>query len=494
MEAEKPSYQMLQQKGKRGKEDEGRITMNCLEFLLIHNPMKLKKLTGNCKRSTTPILQGHEHTLMLDEAYKVFMRDDLRRKYDTSMASVPLRHAISATPQNLVGRKNGNPDSVFHIRRSFSQTRRHRLPLIWFKQIDYQDFQGYAKPSRLLPATGVNLCSDTLVRKIFTSFSDKESRSLYMVKLGTSNVFGSSLSDLNAGILLCLINENGDAILQRISASLITDYPTGSKNDTLHFQRGCLDELTFEGPNLGRVAAIWVGLESGQWRLGSVSLTVISRIQTSLEEQDEDELQYFGFKYEFEVEDILLGEGSENFMVELRPCHVTEVSGADPSTLFNKSLSESTSLANQGISNEESMREYADLKLSLLLYDSLLIFMGTSVASFWAGEHAAFAFLIGGISGFLYLLLLQRSVDGLPATASNSQNTGIIDQIFGGYKGPIFSVALAIGFVLFTVKYSSGDPSSPTVFAPKDIILGMIGFLACKVAVVLAAFKPLKLQ
>lgn len=237
----------------------------------------------------------------------------------------------------------------------------------------------------------------------------------------------------------------------------------------------------------------WNFLRSGQWRLGSVSLTVISRSQTSLEEKGEDELQYFGFKYEFKVEDILLGEGSENFMVELRPCLVTELFGVDPSTLFNKSVSESTSLASQGISNEESMREYADLKLSLLLYDSVLIFMGTSTAFFWPGEHAAFAFLIGGISGFLYLLLLQRSVDRLPATASSSHN-GIIDQMFGGYKGPIFSVALAIGFALFTVKYSSGDLSSPTAFTPKDVILGMIGFLACKVAVVLAAFKPLKLQ
>lgn len=85
-----------------------------------------------------------------------------------------------------------------------------------------------------------------------------------MVKLGTSNIFGSSLSDLNAGILLCLINENGDAILQRISASLITDHSTESKNDTLHFQRGCIDEFTFEGPKLGRVAALWISLESGQ--------------------------------------------------------------------------------------------------------------------------------------------------------------------------------------------------------------------------------------
>lgn len=111
----------------------------------------------------------------------------------------------------------------------------------------------------------MKFCSDSSVRKIFTSFShDDESRSLYIVKLGTSNIFGSSISDLNAGVILCLINDNGDSILQRIPTSLIPDYSTGSKNDTLHFQRGCVDEFAFEGPNLGRVAALWVGLESGQ--------------------------------------------------------------------------------------------------------------------------------------------------------------------------------------------------------------------------------------
>lgn len=207
-----------------------------------------------------------------------------------------------------------------------------------------------------------------------------------------------------------------------------------------------------------------------------------------MKEKAGGELEYVSFKYEFEAEDILLGEGSNNSMVELRPSFVTTLSGVDPSTLFSESLSGSTLLGSPGISNEESMREYANLKFSLLLYDTILIFIGTSASSFSAGENAGFAFLVGGISGFLYLLLLQRSVDELPATASGSQNTGATDQMFGGYKGPLSSVALAIGFVLFTIKYGSGD--LPMVFTGKDLIFGMVGFLACKFAVVLAAFKP----
>lgn len=46
-------------KGK-GEEQEQRrrITMSCLEFLLIQTPRKSKKLTGSCKRSITQILQA----------------------------------------------------------------------------------------------------------------------------------------------------------------------------------------------------------------------------------------------------------------------------------------------------------------------------------------------------------------------------------------------------------------------------------------------------
>ena len=229
-------------------------------------------------------------------------------------------------------------------------------------------------------------------------------------------------------------------------------------------------------------------LRSGQWRLDGVSLTVIFKRQPSLEEKNEDEEEKFiRVEYNFQAEDVHLGEGSDISMLELRPSLVTELYAVDPSTLYNRSLPESM-LSSQQISNEESMREYADLKFSLLLYDAVLISIGTSAASFSAGESAGFAFLTGGIGGFLYLLLLQRSVDGLSAPESSSQSMGIIDQVFGGSKGPISSVALAIGFVLFIVKFSSRDSS--VAFTPQDLILGMIGFLACKVAVVLAALKP----
>ncbi|KAK4608147.1 hypothetical protein RGQ29_001813 [Quercus rubra] len=403
-----------------------------------------------------------------------------------AMESLSLKQIFSVTHHSFLRRRNPihKQTGRFHFR-------------ILSKISDFQDFQGYAKPFRLLPAKEVKVYTDTAAEKIFKSVNEDGSQCLYKVKLGTSNIYGSSLSDLNAGILLCLIDENGNTILQRIPASLMTDHSTKFEDvvdpEILHFQRGSVDEFTFEGPNLGRLEALWISLESGQWRLGSVSLTAICGCQPSLEEQDGDEHKYFGFQYDFQTEDILLGEGSDVSMVELKPRLATKVSGVDSFAVFGKSLSQQTSFMSRGTSIEESMREYADLKISLLLYDAILIFVGTSVASFSAGENTAFAFLTGGLSGFLYLLLLQRSVDGLPVStdpASISRKTKGTDSMFGGFRGPVSGLALVIGFALFIVKYSSGD--IPLAWTPKELVVGMMGFLACKVAVVLAALKPIR--
>lgn len=113
----------------------------------------------------------------------------------------------------------------------------------------------------------MNVCTETSVEKLSSAFDVGGSRSLFKVNIQTSNLYGSSLSDVNAGILLCLIDENGDSILQRIPASLMVDHTTKLENKAahgmFHFQRGSSDEFVFEGPKLGRVQALWISVESG---------------------------------------------------------------------------------------------------------------------------------------------------------------------------------------------------------------------------------------
>ncbi|KAA8549649.1 hypothetical protein F0562_001333 [Nyssa sinensis] len=401
------------------------------------------------------------------------------------MESLSMRHLISVTHHAIPIRCRLIP---IRMRRIGTRIRNFRF-VLYSKQFDFQDFQGYAKPSRLLPATEVKVNTDSSLEKVVTTFKMGGSECLYKARLDTSSIYGSGLSDLNAGILLCLIDENGDSILQRIPASLMKDHPMQSEDmifsDVLRFQRGSVDEFAFEGPKLGKIEALWISLESGQWRLEGVDLTVICQHQPLTEENDRKEIQYIGTQYNFETGDILLGEGSDISMVELRPCLVTEFSG-DNFTLLSNKFSQSTSVASQGISNEESMKEYADLKFSLLLYDAMLILAGSSIASFSAGENAAFAFLTGGFGGFLYLLLLQQSVDGLPASMNR---TGDFGQIVGRFKGPVATLVLAFSFAIIAAKYGSGDGAM--LLTPKELMFGLMGFLVCKVAVVLAALKPM---
>lgn len=129
------------------------------------------------------------------------------------------------------------------------------------------DFQDYAKPSRLFPTTEI---------KFFSGHSEEEkmmfddvgnSQSLYKIKLHTSRMYGSGLTDANAGILLCLIDEHGHSLLQRLCATPMTEFSVEWQekvdHDILHFQRASVDELTFKGPKLGRLQALWISLESG---------------------------------------------------------------------------------------------------------------------------------------------------------------------------------------------------------------------------------------
>nr|GMD19298.1 Lipoxygenasey domain-containing protein [Ipomoea batatas]GMD20717.1 Lipoxygenasey domain-containing protein [Ipomoea batatas] len=398
------------------------------------------------------------------------------------MESLCLKHLIVATQNTLPVSFSKNPFLITNI---FPHSSRSSF-IHSSKRSNFQDFQDYVKPSRLLPATEVESCQDSSLEKVITSFNDKTFECLYIVKLRTSSVYGSDLSDVNSGVLLCLIDENGDSILRRISPGLMNYYNSNAH----HFQRGSVDEFIFEGPELGKITAVWIGLESGQWRLGGVSLTVISQQKSVSAENEKKSLRYKGFQYNYDIEDTLLGENSDMSMVELRSCVVTAISENNIS-LLSENSSFPSSLSTSNVSNEETMKEYADLKFSLLLYDAALTLTGSSLASFSAGEKPALAFLAGGVIGFLYLSLLQRSVDGIPSSDLVTRKSGgdIDDQTSGGLKGSVSSVILALAITVIAAKYVLGDAAR--VLTPMELLFGTIGFLMCKVSVVLAAFKPL---
>ncbi|KAK4736477.1 hypothetical protein R3W88_000174 [Solanum pinnatisectum] len=397
------------------------------------------------------------------------------------MESLFIKNLIFAT-QIAVPKSNSiNP---IRIRRICSSSWK-----IHFKKSDFQDFRDYVKPSRLLPATNVKFCGEWSLETLLNHSKLDRSNLIYQVKLRTSNAYGSDLTDINSEVLLCLIDENGDSILQRISAGLENARSVQSQDsDLLQFRRGSVDEFIFEGPKLGKLAAVWISPESGQWRLGGMSITVISLLNSALVGNEKILSDCTAIQYDFDIEDVLLGEKSDSSIMEFRPCSVTEFS-EDNIVSLSERTSPSSSISTQNMSNEDTMKEYTDLKLSLLLYDAILTIAGSSIA-FLAGDKSAIAFLTGGIGGFLYLLLVQRSVDGIPSSELTPSNrTQTLDQTDKGFKGSALNIVLALAVTTVAAKYALGDVAR--VLTPQDLMLGTIGFLLSKVSIILAAFVPI---
>ena len=98
---------------------------------------------------------------------------------------------------------------------------------------------------------------------------------------------------------------------------------------------------------------------SGSWRLNGARVTVISTYDQHKEETSANGSMYNSVTYNFEVEDMLLGEGSDLTMAELRPCLVTEQFGADSVSVIDRSSAETVLRAEKEITNENSMKEFA---------------------------------------------------------------------------------------------------------------------------------------
>lgn len=108
----------------------------------------------------------------------------------------------------------------------------------------------------------------------FTNPNESDTRmASYQVAITTSKDYGSGLSDFNAGILLALIGEEGRSLLRRLSPLAIADAETTVANhsngsqipasNNPRFQRGSHDVITFNGPYLGKLQAVWIAPERG---------------------------------------------------------------------------------------------------------------------------------------------------------------------------------------------------------------------------------------
>ncbi|CAO2148883.1 unnamed protein product [Urochloa humidicola] len=380
------------------------------------------------------------------------------------------------------------PDGRKHKRRN-----RRQWMTCFSKGASLQDSMPSVKPLRLLPAEELKTYPNTVPEEIFSTIRLDDADAFYVLELSTSREFSSSLLDKNSAILICLIDVYGDSLLQRVPAIYLGQPIPGIKAEQLMpFQSGSVDVVTFKGSKLQRIKEVWIGLESGSWRLDSLSLKVVhGPVDPPKDINGTPELKFNGLQYNFDKINVFLGEDGAS-VAEARPVAVTDLSGVSLSDLQEGQLSSESTASIVKELKEDGLRQYADLKQSLLLYDAAIVITGFSVFTLTSNDNAAYSFLVGGIGGFLYLLLLQRSVDGLPVISSPAEAGSAQPSVsgFSGVRRPwlILSLVLVAGAV--ALKYGAdGDSFELT---PTELFVGTAGFLANKVAVLLAAFKPMQ--
>lgn len=257
--------------------------------------------------------------------------------------------------------------------------------------------------------------------------SSADPLTVYTVRLITSFVRGSALSDPNAGVNVCLIGHDGRAVLHRVppvndprealnsmddicsvaaeevgancvvaaSSPAPTWAPGKEPAPRLRFQEGSRDEVSILAPELGPLAAVMVSPEGGSWALEEVN---VSSSRTNHIDRFVCREQLGGRK----------GEPAA-YLMPVPPGAVVYGSGQG-ARILTKEQAAALRCA--------SMSDYKDMKQRLLVATALLTAGGSGIAALASGPAAAVPFALGGCAGLLYQYLLQVGADAAVSTAA----------------------------------------------------------------------------
>eukprot|EP00197_Chlamydomonas_leiostraca_P012179 CAMPEP_0202865592 /NCGR_PEP_ID=MMETSP1391-20130828/6246_1 /ASSEMBLY_ACC=CAM_ASM_000867 /TAXON_ID=1034604 /ORGANISM="Chlamydomonas leiostraca, Strain SAG 11-49" /LENGTH=472 /DNA_ID=CAMNT_0049545451 /DNA_START=150 /DNA_END=1569 /DNA_ORIENTATION=+ len=271
---------------------------------------------------------------------------------------------------------------------------------------------------------------------------------VYSVRFTTSNGRGSSISDPNSGVNVCLIGQDGQAVMHRVSPvhdpvdavnfvhelCQIVDGDIGAdckSAEAAHqalvsppaqqtasgyvlpprpppaprprFVDGHVDEVCFCAPELGPLAGILVGTESGSWGL--------EEIHVSSSRSNHIERFVCGRTLGSQP-----GAGAV-FLTPVPPGSVVYGTGDQAVVLTKEAASAIHTM---------SMSEYDNMKHRLLSTTTLLTISGTAVAGIGAGMDAALPFALGGMAGIAYQWLLQQGVDNIVMSAGVGTSSGAV--------------------------------------------------------------------
>lgn len=291
--------------------------------------------------------------------------------------------------------------------------------------------------------TTVTTIPTELLRSDYSETQEKTELPLtvYSCRFSTGHGRGAGMSDQMSFVNICLIAKDGRSVMHRISpvndpqmarhgiemmcqiiddavgadcqavlshpenASSTTNTTTTPSGYTLppkpppapraRFQEGTVDEVVFLAPELGPLAGVLVGTESGTW--------VLEELQVASSRTHHID--------RFICRRLLgnqPGQGAA-FLPPVAPGAQVYGSG-DLQRVLTKEQATTLHALN--------MDAYQDLKKRLLTTTALLTAGGAGVAGLAAGLDGAVPFALGGLAGVAYQWLLQQSVDGIVATTA----------------------------------------------------------------------------
>jgi len=253
-------------------------------------------------------------------------------------------------------------------------------------------------------------------------------RTVYTVRLTTTADRNATHSDTSSGVLVALVGENQDAFMKFIptSADLASDTssteamlremcangsddvpegadctlimgaetPTASNYSKHRFLSGTTTEVSFVAPNLGPLAGVLVGPQSGTW---AVSEVVVS----SSADNGAMSSKFLSKERRIMGDDPMC---SAQYLVRVPLGSILYGEGPDAKIL---SASDAMQMASK------NMTWYEEMKKKLLLYTAAVGVVGTGLAYGSLGAAAATAFASGSAMSLAYQVGLQRKVDNI---------------------------------------------------------------------------------
>lgn len=317
----------------------------------------------------------------------------------------------------------------------------------------------------------------------------------YHVTFITGEKMGSGLSAPDAGVQLMLIAEDGRACLERVDRypDVCGDKRFGNYSYP-RFERGGVDEVVFDAPDIGAPCALYVAPEKGgSWFLVEVEVRVVTQTPTRFDAEG------------YSVPQKVVTSPTVSFpcfeklwdAVELRPSNFVK---RTPEQVLEMRL--------------EGLREYGMMKQRMLVVTGVAIAVGCAVTAVINGidnrdgHEAITAFASGGALGLVYLWMLTRNVDALGGdVVSKTDGDGDGQQglrmlatlgnvlLRGASCGPVrlalLATAGATGARALGLEDATATVAGYTAQAPHygDALCAVLGFFSYKAGVLVAGFS-----